>query len=609
MSPSLFSRYTDPQGYWLPLTVGLHFDSTVTDATLDYTDGCLKRQALLLAEDLKAAFRKEIGLVFAHVKEATPGQRIPGTDGDVTVSLGFKELELFIPRRATKSYRANLSLGATVAVFNLAGEMVYSKSLRYDAHGEVETDKDQCEVAGLAGLAREAAGRLAEGFKKGLGTSVKVREMAQAQQQGGPVASASPGPPSSSAPPPAQAPPLAPAAPPASASPLTFHAMLGDENRNQVLESGERVILEIEVGNAGREPIKSVSIVLTGTPALVNELGTPLVVGDLQPGQSKVLQVKGRLPEVTEEQEAALIVSLETPDSNLARPVPKKFVAALRPGRRSAPGRPPVDVDRIPARAARERPQAVGLAIGIGTFRDPQVPALQFAARDAKTMAKYFSRVVGIPAQRVKLLTDEQALKQDLAEALEEWLPQQTGAGGEVFVFFSGRAVVDPATGAVLLMPYEGHPANTNRLYSLRRLRAALARLPARHMVLMLEVTLTALPGSPGLNGVKPDWYPVATTASQGELVQLVGISGTQEAAEYVEARHGLFTYYLLSGLSGAADRNKDEVISVAELFDYARAEVTRAAKDLFGLVQEPQAIPVPNSRLKVWAFPMVRLR
>lgn len=600
-SSNPFAPQVSSHGYWYPLTVGLKFDPSVTNAGVDYTDGCLQRKTLPFGEDLKAAFTKQIGLVFARVKEIPATERASGLDGEVTVSLGYKELELFIARRATKDYQATLSLGGTVAFFNPAGEILYAKNLRYDAHGTVETEKEVCEVEGLAGLANEAAVRLAEGFTKGLGTSVKVRELVQAKEGGGPAPSGTPaGVPA--------APPGPPDFPPA-ASPLMFSVMLRDMNQNQVLEGGERVSLEVEVKNTGPDPVDSVLIVLDGTPELVKELGTPLVVGDLQPGQSKVVKVTGHLPRVETEQEAELMVSVETLGGALAKPVPKKFVASLRPGRSPAPGAGPVDVDTMPRRAPGTRRQAVGLAVGVGTYRDPQVPGRQFATRDAETMAKYFTGVVGIPAQKVKLLTDEQVLKQDLAEAMEEWLPRHVDSGGDVFVFFSGRAVVDPVTGAVSLVPYEGHPEKTARLFSLRRLRAALARLPARHMVLILDVTLTTPADTPGFNGVKPDWFPSATAASRGELVQLVGISGTQDAVDYAAARHGLFTYYLLQGLGGAADRDKDGVVSVSELFDYARHEVSRTAKDTFGLVQEPQAVPVPNPKLKAWSLPVVRLQ
>jgi uncharacterized caspase-like protein len=47
-----------------------------------------------------------------------------------------------------------------------------------------------------------------------------------------------------------------------------------------------------------------------------------------------------------------------------------------------------------------------------------------------------------------------------------------------------------------------------------------------------------------------------------------------QVATWYPEKRHGMFTYFFLKGLSGNADKNKDNQISVNELYDYLSGEV-----------------------------------
>src|SRR5687767_13713511 len=36
----IFNRFSEPDGYWLPLTVDLRLDPSVTDAALEYTDAC-----------------------------------------------------------------------------------------------------------------------------------------------------------------------------------------------------------------------------------------------------------------------------------------------------------------------------------------------------------------------------------------------------------------------------------------------------------------------------------------------------------------------------------------------------------------------------------------
>jgi uncharacterized caspase-like protein len=43
---------------------------------------------------------------------------------------------------------------------------------------------------------------------------------------------------------------------------------------------------------------------------------------------------------------------------------------------------------------------------------------------------------------------------------------------------------------------------------------------------------------------------------------------------------HGVFTYYLLKGLGGAADANGDGTVTAEELFRYVQREVSKATHD-----------------------------
>ena len=53
------------------------------------------------------------------------------------------------------------------------------------------------------------------------------------------------------------------------------------------------------------------------------------------------------------------------------------------------------------------------------------------------------------------------------------------------------------------------------------------------------------------------------------------------------EAKHGIFSYYLMKGLEGKADKNKDRKITNGELRDYLVQNVSRKALEL-GRSQEP---------------------
>lgn len=603
----LFHRLSDPQGYWLPLTVDLRLDTSVTEAQLQYTDACRKPQTLPIGDRLKDSLRREIGTVFERVTVG-PGSSQRSPDGVVRVALGLQEVALSIYRQATKSYPATVTLGATIDYVDSTGTVLYTKNLKTDARGTVETKDQQCDVRGLAALANQAAATLAQGLKKQLGTSTKIREAALVveEQRGGPVplggrASATAG---ESA--------VLPGKPPvSSAGPasLVSRVMLTDENQDQRLQSGETISLEVEVRNTGGVAAQNVTIGLSGTPSLVEQFAKPATVGQVQPGETKHIAIEGTVPETESIAEAELIISVEAllPTSDL--PNQKKFQLALEP-KPSVKEAREVDVDLIPERASGyERQKAVGIAVGVGTFRNGDVPTVEFAARDAEVMAEYFQAVAGISPTQIRLATDDHALKDDLVELFEEWLPEQVAPGSVVFIFLAGRAWVNPATGGVSLIPHEADPSSVARLFSLRRLYDALARLPIQRVVLLMDLALIEPSPNGALNGKAPLWDAVPPALREDKLVQVVGVSGRQEAHQYEEGRHGLFTYFLLKGLGGAADQDRNGIIAVGELCGYVHEQVVRTAKEQFHNLQEPACLPPLGSQTKTSHFALGRVK
>lgn len=623
----------DNEKIGIPLSVRLELDPSVTEAGLEFTDPCQQRRFLPIGQSLTTILTKQMGLTFEQVHPSTSPQGGAPVDGTLRIELGLRELDLFIPRQARQTYSATVTLGGTATYTDAAGANLFSKKLRAEVRGDVETDGVNCEVKGLAPLADETIGKLVQGFKKNLADSVKIRQSATGRKPGNlPVAAAPPpaaapraasaavpaspttavspsgAQPASSAPAPPAVPPPAPAdiGPPT----LSFRALLRDENRDHVLMGGETLTVEVEVTNTGAQPAKDVAVTFNGSPLMVQAFDQPVAVGDLNPGETRRVKAVGRLGDVGESQQAELVIGLSAATNGAVKVPRKKFIASVRPAEAEEVEVLSVDVDRTPRRVkGYEQRKTVGIAIGVGSFRDPEVPGLKFAAHDAEVMARYFQTVGGISSKRVKVITDEHALKDDIAETLEQWLPDQVEPGATVVVFFSGRAMADPATGAISLFPHEGSPGASARLFSLRRLQSVFARLPIEHAVLILDATLTEPPDPGPVKRRNPVWTPVPSMVQEGKLVQMVGTTGFQHAYEYPKGKHGLFTYYLLKGLAGEADEDKNGIVAVGELFDYARDQVLETAKAEFGGEQEPRCIPGLGPNENDWRLPLARIR
>lgn len=602
----LFPWSSDAAGYWLPLTVELRLDPSVTEAALDYIDACHQGQRLSIGDPLRESFKREIGMVFERVHVVAPagsGDQVPpgsgrahDADGVVEIALGLKELDLFIAGQGTRTYTATVTLGAIATYVDPNGEVVYSKKLRTERQGTVSTEEGRCEVRGLAAVAAEAAAILAQGFRKHLGTSTKIREAAQAKAAGStPTAGAVLNQPSNGV-------VQGPAA-------ISFRAMVQDSNANELLESGERISVEVEVTNAGPGLAKDVVVRLNGSPALAQGLPSSIPVGDLQPGQSKRAAAIGQIPLVVAAQEAELTVAVETVSAISSQLDQKRFLIRMQPreadGHAGAQAR---DVDRIPEPNGPMQPGAIGVVVGIGRFRDAHVPGIPFATHDAEVMAGYFRAVMGVPPDRIRLATNEYALKEDLAEIFEEWLPQEARPGGTVYIFIASRAAVNPSTGAVSLLPYEADPAASLHLFSLRRLYDALARLPIERAVLFLDLSLSEDSAVEG-NGKQASWSTVPPALRGGKLIRMIGVNGAPEPHQYEQGGHGLFTYALLKGLGGAADADRNGIIEVGEMCEFLRMEFQRVAKDREHPLQAPVCLPPLRHHEKVAKIQLGRVK
>ena len=602
--------------YDLPLTVQLRSDPSITGAQLTYQDACGQRQSLPIGAPLQDRLKRKTGRVFDKVLTGETGSS-SAPDGYVDAALGLAQVDLAIPRKANKSYPATVTLGLDFAYRAADGRVLYSKKIQSIGRGEVDVTETSCEVKGLDTIAQEAMGYVTDGMAKQLGTSHNIIDAGQARKAGGPKAAVPPPSPiltgeASASAKPAIAPQSAGAVPvPVPADePATviFRAYARHENRNQVLQTGEAVAIEIEVKNEGPGTARAVELSVTATPLLIERIPSLVSIGDLQPGEVKHLTVDGKVGTVKDVLQGELTLTLRAGSPSVQLPSAKKFLVAVTPETATEAVAQPVDVDRLPKQTSLlKQPKAIGIVVGVGQFRESNITQVKYAARDAEVMATYLKSIGGIPSERVRTLVDTHALKSDLAEVLEEWLPKQVDPTTVVYISVTGRGVVEPTTGAVSMMLFDSTATSGARLYSLRRLQESLAKLPIQRAVVMLDLSLEQAPGKGAADRVAPLWEQEGS--GKEKIMWMVGNPAVQEAHGYDPGRHGLFTYQLLKGLGGAADLDKNGTILAGELCTYTKWQVLKVAHEQYGNEQEPLCLPGPGQGASVRLQPVARFK
>lgn len=385
---------------------------------------------------------------------------------------------------------------------------------------------------------------------------------------------------------PSPAPSSAPAATgPVTQPPLRFKALLLDENGNLVLEGGEHVRVRVDIVNTGVNPVQNASATLTGTPAIIGQFpATTLSIPLLQPGQTKSLEFVATLPPTLEPKQAEIRVTVT--ESGGAASAPQTLSLTIQPAGAGAD-----DVDQLPAPVSGFRqPQTYVVAIGVGAYGDPKIAPRKYASMDAERVADYFQALGGVPPSNVRLLRDVKARGGDVDEVLTNWLPSHAPKNAVVIVYVSAQAMVTP-TGEVLLVLYDGTPAAATGLYPLKNIEAALARLNGPQILLLFDGPVSTLRGESGPDSTVPRW-----DLSGSPLTSIINGEAFKAGLEDDTHRHGLFTYFLLRGLRGEADTNRNGAVTLGELAGYVRQKVAWAAKTRFNREQRPVILPPLNA-------------
>lgn len=394
---------------------------------------------------------------------------------------------------------------------------------------------------------------------------------------------------------------------------LVFTTYLKDQNNNRVLDGGEEVSLKVTVENKGEGMAKDVQVILSGNKTLAEYLGEKKFVGDIKPAEKKTVEFKAVLPAHIPSEAAMLKIALRDAMGISSSEV-KILKVAMRPKevREVIEVISEINVDDIPLKTKNfERKEAFALVIGISKYREEAIPAVKYASRDAEVVAKYLENVGGIPRSNIKVLTDTSVTKSDLEAYIEDWLARRVNKDSVVFVYYAGHGAPDMESKEAYIVPYEGHPDFPSKLYSLKKMYESLNKLPAGEVIVMLDSCFSGTGGrSVTKSGARPLVISIENPVlASGKINVLAASTGSQISSDYDRAKHGLFTYYLLRGMGGEADKDGDSLIDLGELYDYVKTNVSEKASLELNRDQTPLLLPsaeIAGDRLKL---PVAKIR
>lgn len=262
-------------------------------------------------------------------------------------------------------------------------------------------------------------------------------------------------------------------------------------------------------------------------------------------------------------------------------------------------------VHTIPDINIKKRKNAYAVVIGIEVYRD--ITGVEYATNDARWFREYLIKLAGVPEENIISLYNERASKGDISKYIENWLKNNVTEGdASVYIYYAGHGAPDINTKKAYIIPYDGDPVYLERTaYALEDLYASLNKLPAKEIVVALD---SCFSGAGGRSVIAKGTRPVVVSIenpllSGGKTIVLAASKGSQVSSFYPEAGHGLFTYYLLLGLKGEADADKNGWVDIKELYEYITPNVAKIARRM-NREQVPTLLPsqevIEGEKLKI---------
>lgn len=254
---------------------------------------------------------------------------------------------------------------------------------------------------------------------------------------------------------------------------------------------------------------------------------------------------------------------------------------------------PTSDVDLNIPETRIERPDAIGVIIGISKYSHPDVPQVDYARRDALLMKEYLVKSMGFREENIILAVDQEATKGTFHRIFEGQLANFITPGvSDVFVYYSGHGAPDLENASAYFVAHDTDPnyaAQTG--YSLDRFYRELDALDTKSVTVVLDACFSGASDAGMLiQSASPIFISVESPAANlSNGVVLTSSSGEQISSWYPDVGHGLFTYFFLKGIRGEADGNQDRKVTSTEIFGYLMENVPHLARRMFNREQTPQ--------------------
>jgi tetratricopeptide (TPR) repeat protein len=232
--------------------------------------------------------------------------------------------------------------------------------------------------------------------------------------------------------------------------------------------------------------------------------------------------------------------------------------------------------------AAQTGGQTYALLVGISKYAKPEL-SLQFANADASVFGKLLESPLGgsVPDGNVLLLTDEKATTAAVRNGFQDFLKRRASKNDTVVILIAGHGTVEvPGSKNAFILTYDSDPQDLkSTALGMGELQSLFEEQLSKvgRVLLFVDVCKAGTIGTIHNTTVASNVQQLGDI--QGDLFGLLASRPREVSLEGPEfgGGHGVFSYFVIKGLEGAADANHDGVVNADELIKYVSDQVPMA--------------------------------
>ena len=233
-------------------------------------------------------------------------------------------------------------------------------------------------------------------------------------------------------------------------------------------------------------------------------------------------------------------------------------------------------------------PNTVAIVIGIEKYE--KVVSSPYSNLDAKYFSQYAKKIA--KSQNIITLVDEKATRNESITALVKHLKSKVKKEEtDVYIFFSGHGLAANEKDLYLMTRDSDSDLLEFTALNRKEIIKIVADFKPKSVTMFLDTCYSGVSrkGEQLVASARPIRVKVADDLDIPNNFNIFSASQASQVSSSIDkAKQGIFSYYLMKGLEGNADSNKDRNITNQEMINYLQDKVSQKALEVYSREQLP---------------------